>query len=70
MFISRLSDRPLPFGVTNAVSLSLVIYFAGQMLNIEKKTKVNSEKSHDYKFVVKCYVVCDISVSATIYSYC
>ena len=36
MFISRLSDRPLPFGVTNAVSLSLVIYFAGQMLNIEK----------------------------------
>ena len=54
LFFGRLSDRPLPFGVTHAVSLSLVVYLAAQILTTEKKTKVNSVKSRDDKSVVKC----------------
>ena len=68
MVFGRLSGRPLPFGVTHTVYLSLEIYLTGQILTIEKKTKVNSVKSHDHRCVVKCYVVCDDSVLTTIYS--
>jgi len=39
MVFGRLSGRPLPFGVTHTVYLSLEIYLTGQILTIEKKQK-------------------------------